>query len=43
MGYHRPVSYWNIGKQAEHRERKFFVTSATEDQLKETAWTTTRA
>jgi len=24
MGYHRPVSAWNPGKQSEHRERKFF-------------------
>ncbi|MEW5250628.1 anaerobic ribonucleoside-triphosphate reductase [Microbulbifer sp. 2201CG32-9] len=25
MGYHRPVSFWNPGKQSEHRERRFFV------------------
>lgn len=25
MGYHRPVSAFNIGKQSEFRERKFFV------------------
>lgn len=25
MGYHRPVSAFNIGKQAEFRERKFFI------------------
>lgn len=24
MGYHRPVSAWNPGKQSEHRERRFF-------------------
>lgn len=24
MGYHRPVENWNIGKRAEHAERKFF-------------------
>ena len=24
MGYHRPISAWNPGKQSEHRERKFF-------------------
>jgi len=24
MGYHRPVSSFNIGKQGEHRERRFF-------------------
>ena len=30
MGYHRPVSSFNIGKQGEHRERQPF---------KEIAWT----
>ncbi|MFI2813166.1 MULTISPECIES: anaerobic ribonucleoside-triphosphate reductase [Microbulbifer] len=25
MGYHRPVSFWNPGKQSEHRERQYFV------------------
>jgi hypothetical protein len=25
MGYHRPVSAFNPGKQAEHRERTHFV------------------
>ena len=25
MGYHRPVSSFNIGKKGEHTERKFFV------------------
>jgi anaerobic ribonucleoside-triphosphate reductase len=25
MGYHRPVSSFNVGKKAEHRERKMFV------------------
>lgn len=29
MGYHRPVSAFNIGKKAEHRERKHFTESAT--------------
>ena len=24
MGYHRPISSWNKGKQSEHRERKYF-------------------
>lgn len=24
MGYHRPVSSFNVGKQGEHAERKFF-------------------
>lgn len=27
MGYHRPVSAFNIGKQAEFRERQFFTES----------------
>jgi hypothetical protein len=25
MGYHRPVSAFNAGKRAEHRERQYFV------------------
>lgn len=25
MGYHRPVSSFNRGKQGEHAERRFFV------------------
>ncbi|QKX15896.1 anaerobic ribonucleoside-triphosphate reductase [Microbulbifer sp. YPW1] len=25
MGYHRPVNFWNAGKQSEHRDRRFFV------------------
>lgn len=25
MGYHRPVSAWNPGKQAEHAQRQYFV------------------
>ena len=25
MGYHRPVSSFNVGKQGEHHERQFFV------------------
>jgi len=24
MGYHRPVSTWNAGKQSEHRDRQYF-------------------
>jgi len=24
MGYHRPLAYWNPGKQSEHRERQYF-------------------
>ncbi|MBC8008490.1 MAG: hypothetical protein H7067_00150 [Burkholderiales bacterium] len=26
MGYHRPISSFNTGKQAEHAERRFFAT-----------------
>ena len=25
MGYHRPVSSFNIGKKGEHKERRFFL------------------
>jgi hypothetical protein len=25
MGYFRPISAWNPGKQAEHRERRRFL------------------
>mgnify|MGYP003606276227 FL=1 len=25
MGYHRPVSAFNAGKQSEHQERRYFV------------------
>jgi len=28
MGYHRPVAFWNPGKQSEHLERKFFRENA---------------
>jgi len=24
MGYHRPISGWNIGKKAEYAERRYF-------------------
>jgi hypothetical protein len=24
MGYHRPVSSFNVGKKEEHKQRKFF-------------------
>lgn len=24
MGYHRPTSAWNAGKQQEHKDRKLF-------------------
>jgi anaerobic ribonucleoside-triphosphate reductase len=29
MGYHRPVSQWNKGKQSEHSERKPFLEKKT--------------
>ena len=28
MGYHRPVQYFNAGKQQEHRDRKWFRESS---------------
>ena len=28
MGYHRPVSSFNVGKQGEHHERQFFYESS---------------
>ena len=31
MGYHRPVSSFNHGKQAEFRERTFFVESCNQN------------
>ncbi|MHB1641188.1 MAG: anaerobic ribonucleoside-triphosphate reductase [Acidithiobacillus sp.] len=30
MGYHRPTTSFNVGKQGEHAERKFFVESKVE-------------
>ncbi len=30
MGYHRPVTSFNLGKQSEHRERRHFVEQAVE-------------
>ncbi len=30
MGYHRPVASFNIGKQGEHHERKFFTECGTD-------------
>ena len=32
MGYHRPVSGWNLGKQAEFHERKYFKESVMETE-----------
>ncbi|WKT61379.1 anaerobic ribonucleoside-triphosphate reductase [Microbulbifer thermotolerans] len=33
MGYHRPVSFWNPGKQSEHRERRYFVAIDSNDKV----------
>lgn len=33
MGYHRPVANWNAGKQAEHRERRYFSERKVEPSL----------
>jgi hypothetical protein len=30
MGYHRPVESFNIGKKAEHRQRRFFQEAKAE-------------
>ena len=30
MGYHRPVSSFNVGKQGEHHERRFFAESPSQ-------------
>jgi anaerobic ribonucleoside-triphosphate reductase len=30
MGYHRPVESFNIGKKAEHRQRRFFLESGAD-------------
>ncbi len=32
MGYHRPVAFWNAGKQSEHRERVNFIEPHTQTQ-----------
>lgn len=32
MGYHRPVSEFNAGKQSEHAERRHFVECPQEKQ-----------
>lgn len=34
MGYHRPVSGWNPGKQSEYHERKYFEESRCACRLK---------
>ncbi len=31
MGYHRPVASFNIGKKAEHRQRRFFRDSEAQE------------
>lgn len=30
MGYHRPISAWNAGKQQEHADRRQFVESKSQ-------------
>ena len=37
MGYHRPVSHYNVGKKAEHMSRKHFqeVVVANEQFIKQ--------
>ena len=33
MGYHRPVSSFNTGKQGEHEERRFFEEARCKNRL----------
>jgi len=33
MGYHRPVTEFNLGKQQEHRDRKHFTESKAQRLL----------
>ena len=37
MGYHRPVSQFNIGKQSEHRERRPFREERSRGEARELA------
>lgn len=38
MGYHRPVSYFNIGKKAEHYSRKHFSECASANRMFESRY-----
>lgn len=31
MGYHRPISQWNAGKQSEHAERRYLNQPSGDD------------
>ena len=33
MGYHRPVSSFNIGKKGEYLERRFFTEDAADERV----------
>ena len=35
MGYHRPVNFWNEGKQAEHETRRMFTEAKAFDHAKQ--------
>lgn len=37
MGYHRPVSDWNIGKKSEFATRKYFKIDEQDYKLKQSA------
>ena len=37
MGYHRPVTAWNKGKQQEHRDRVFFTEDSSARLLRDAA------
>jgi len=43
MGYHRPVSSFNIGKKGEFHERRYFTEAAAGPGRKETLTTYTPA
>ena len=36
MGYHRPVSSFNVGKKGEHRERRFFREETCASRIRKT-------
>jgi hypothetical protein len=38
MGYHRPVSSFNTGKQGEFNERAFFAEHADDDGIEVECW-----
>ena len=37
MGYHRPITSFNIGKKGEHKERRFFQQCFVDGELSKPA------